>query len=85
MPSVRSRPCLPSHPVQHDPRPVELVPDGPVLPPVASLKVRRDDKEVFDQLKAWWSLRRGRDLSQWEAFTLLLAAALESEEARVPA
>lgn len=62
----------------------ELVPDGPVLPPLASLKLRRDDKAVFDQLKAWWSLRRGRDLSQWEAFTILLGVALEHEEARLP-
>jgi hypothetical protein len=79
--STRSRPSLPNHPV---PRDVELVPDGPVVHFLASLQVRRDDKEVFDQLKAWWSLKRGREVTQWEAFTLVLAAALEHEEARVP-
>jgi hypothetical protein len=79
--SLRSRPSIPGHPVVRD---VELAPDLPLRSPFGSLKVRRDDKEVFDQLKAWWSLRRGRDISQWEAFTLLLAAALEHEEARLP-
>lgn len=63
---------------------VELVPDGPVLPNLSSLKIRRDDKAVFDQLKAWWSLRRAEEITQWEAFTLLLAAALKAEEARLP-
>lgn len=63
---------------------VELVPDTDVAPHLGTVKTRRDDKEVFDQLKAWWSFRRGRDLTQWEAFNLLLAAALENERADVP-
>ena len=62
----------------------ELVPDGAVAPNLASVKLRRDDKVVFDQLKSWWSLQAGRELSQPEAFTRLLAAALESEETRLP-
>ena len=62
----------------------ELAPDGAVAPHLASLKLRKDDKVVFDQLKAWWSLRAGRELSQPEAFTRLLAAALESEDTHVP-
>lgn len=62
----------------------ELTLDGPVLPNLGSLKVRRDDKEAFDRLKAWWSCRAGRELTQWEAFTLLLAAAFESESTRIP-
>lgn len=62
----------------------ELVPDGPVLPNVSSVKIRRDDKEVFDQLQAWWSVTEGRALTQWEAFTILLACACESRRARVP-
>lgn len=62
----------------------ELVPDLPVVPHLSSLKVRRDDKVVFDQLKAWWSLREGRELSQWETFTRLIAASAASEETRLP-
>jgi hypothetical protein len=63
---------------------LELVPDGPVLPNLSSVKIRRDDKVEFDRLKAWWSVEAGRELSQWEAFTLLLAAAFESDATRIP-
>ena len=69
-----------SDPILH----VELVPDGDVLPNLGTVKTRRDDKEVFDQLKAWWSFRHGRELRQWEAFNLLLVAALENRGADLP-
>lgn len=52
---------------------------------VASVNVRRDDKAVFDALHAWWSVERRRPLTQWEAFSVLLAVALENPEFRVPA
>lgn len=85
MPSPpRAIPVLEKDPFVVPSAALELVPEGPVLPNLASVKLRRDDKEEFDRLQAWWSCQAGRQLTQWEAFTLLLAAAYESESTRVP-
>lgn len=62
----------------------ELAIDGPILPNLSCVKIRRDDKAEFDRLKAWWSVERGREITQWEAFTLLIAAAFESDSTRIP-
>lgn len=47
--------------------------------------LRREDKEVFDALQAWWHFRHGRRLTQWELFSLVLAEALENPGGRFAA
>lgn len=64
--------------------PVRLEVESPPRRAVAGLNVRHEDKAVFDALQAWWSLERGRPLSQWDAFSILLAAALENPALVVP-
>ena len=56
-----------------------------VAPPrrTSSVEVRREDKELFDALQAWWLLRHGERLTQWELFTVLLVEALEGEGGRL--
>lgn len=63
---------------------VALAFEQPVGRGTASLNVRHEDKVVFDALQAWWSVERGRALPQWDAFSFLLAAALENPDVRLP-
>jgi hypothetical protein len=57
----------------------ELALEAPVRRGTASINVRWEDKVVFDAIQAWASHRKGRYVSQWDAFSLLLGAALENE------
>ncbi|HVM44374.1 MAG TPA: hypothetical protein VM582_00460, partial [Candidatus Thermoplasmatota archaeon] len=57
---------------------LELAVEGPVVRKTATVQIRPEDKEVFDALQAWWFLRHGRRVTQWELFTELLAAATEA-------
>lgn len=59
----------------------ELAVEAPVRRGTATINVRWEDKEVFDAIQRWASHRRGRSLSQWDAFSLVLAAALGNREA----
>lgn len=61
----------------------ELAFEEPVRRGTASLNIRHEDKAVFDAIQLWASHRRGRALTQWEAFSLILAAALGNKEAEV--
>ena len=58
--------------------------DGKPSRALTSLNLRRREKAVFDHLHSWWSLRRGQPLSQADAFSILLALALENEKAELP-
>jgi hypothetical protein len=51
---------------------------------VAGVNIRRDEKPIYDALLAWWSVERGRTLTQWEAFSILLSFALTHPELRLP-
>ena len=59
--------------------PYELALDAPAEPRLATVQVSREDKAVFDALQAWWLFRRGRRLTQWELFSLLLGDALGND------
>lgn len=62
--------------------PVELALDVFPQARLATVMLRREDKEVFDALQAWWHFRHGRRLTQWELFSLILAEALEDPAGR---
>lgn len=64
--------------------PVALALEEPPGRGTSSLNVRHEDKVVFDALQAWWSVEQGRALSQWDAFSVLLALALENPGVRLP-
>jgi hypothetical protein len=70
----------PSSPVP-PPAGIEFVFDE--FPPRRTLTIalRREDKEVFDALQAWWHFRMGERLTQWGLFSLLLEAALDNPHA----
>ena len=55
---------------------VELAPDVKPPSPVVTIAMLREDKAVFDAAQAWLSARAGRRVTQWEAFTVILAEAL---------
>lgn len=54
--------------------------DGPVVQKVSGYALRPDDKDVMDALKAWFRVRYGRSVTQWELFSIVLACALSNEE-----
>lgn len=58
--------------------------DGEPRRALTSLNLRREEKVEFDHLHSWWALRRGRPISQPDAFSILLALALENREADLP-
>ena len=64
-------------------RPVLEV-EAPASRGVTCVNVRREDKALFDELQSWWSFTHGQPLSQWDTFTLLLAAALGNGDADLP-
>jgi hypothetical protein len=55
----------------------ELVRDRPVRRDLTSLNVERGPKERFERVRAIYSARVGRSLTQWEAFAVLLVEAEE--------
>lgn len=59
--------------------------DGEPRRALACLNVRREEKRVVDHLQTWWSLTSGRDLSQCDVFSIVLAAALRSGLVDLPA
>lgn len=59
--------------------------DGEPRRALACLNVRREEKRVVDHLQSWWSLRWGRELSQCDVFSILLAAAMRSGLVDLPA
>lgn len=59
--------------------------DGEPRRAVTSVNLRHDDKALFDHLHTWWSLQEGRSLRQWDAFSILLAAALDNPRLQRPA
>lgn len=58
----------------------ELAFEEPVRRGTACVNIRHEDKAVFDAIQLWASHRRARSLSQWEVFSLVLAAALGNKE-----
>jgi hypothetical protein len=62
----------------------ELVPEERPQRGLACVNVGREDKEVFDLLQWWWSMREGRALSQWEVASRLLALGLSHPAADLP-
>lgn len=60
--------------------PYELALEVPPPRRTVTIQVLPEDKEVFDALQAWHLFRRGRRLTQWEVFTLLLADGLANAE-----
>lgn len=58
--------------------------DGEPRRAVTSVNLRYEDKVRFDLLQAYWSHVRGRPIKQWDAFSLLLAAAVQNPHADVP-
>jgi len=46
----------------------------------ACINVRPEDKVVLDALQGLLSFHKGRKLSQWDVFTVLLADALTNRE-----
>ncbi len=62
--------------------PMELALDAFPVARTQVIALRREDKEVFDALQAWWHFRQGKRLTQWELFSLLLADALENADGR---
>lgn len=78
MPSARprARATMPSL------RPRKL--DGRPRRSVTSVNVRHDDKAIFDLIHAYWALRSGRRLSQWDAFRRVLELAAQHPAAEIP-
>ena len=58
----------------------ELVIEGPVKRSTATINIRWEDKAVFDSVQTWLAYQKGRPVHQWDVFTFLLAAALETDE-----
>lgn len=56
--------------------PVELALEVPPPRRVSLVAMRHEDKVVFDGLQAWLCYRTGRKHSQWDAMSVVLAAAL---------
>lgn len=58
--------------------------DGRPRRAVTSINVRHEDKAVFDHLHSWLVLRERQPLSQWDAFSVVLRAALGNPKLDVP-
>lgn len=59
--------------------------DGRPHRAVTSVNVRHEDKAVFDHLHSFLVIRERRPLSQWDAFSIVLRAALGNPKLDVPA
>jgi hypothetical protein len=51
---------------------------------VSAFNLRYEDKALVDHLQTWWALRRGASLSQPDAFSILLHAALSNPLLELP-
>lgn len=51
----------------------------------SAVNARFDEKHAFDHLHTWWRLSSGEDLSQIDAFSRVLALALDHPDADAPA
>jgi hypothetical protein len=58
--------------------------DGEPRRAVTSVNVRREEKLLFDHLHSWWRLQDGAALSQVDAFSRVLALALENPRSNAP-
>lgn len=58
--------------------------DGLPRRALTSVNVRHDEKLVFDHLHSWWRLQGGRAMSQCDAFSRVLALALEHPKVDAP-
>lgn len=65
--------------------PKSAVIDGKPHRAVTSVNLRFEDKRKFDLMHAWWSLEQGVPLTQWDAVSILMAAALENPRLSLPA
>ncbi|MEA3200615.1 MAG: hypothetical protein QOE90_2043 [Thermoplasmata archaeon] len=59
--------------------PYELALETPPPPRLGSINVRPEDKAVFDAVQKLVSFHRGRSVTQWELFTMLLADAVANK------
>lgn len=59
--------------------------DGQPRRSLTCVNARFEDKAVFDLLVAWWRLQGQRSLTHWDAFSVLLDAALNDPGLDVPA
>lgn len=57
---------------------VELAFETAPLRKVATYQIRYEDKVVSDALQAWHLWRYGKRVTQWELYSIVLAAALEN-------
>jgi hypothetical protein len=60
--------------------PYELLFEAPPPPRLATINVRLEDKAVFDAMQGLINFHKGRRVSQWELFTIVLADAIASPE-----
>lgn len=51
---------------------------------MTAINVRYEEKLLFDHVHTWWRMRKGQDLRQPDAFSLLLELALENPRADLP-
>lgn len=58
--------------------------DGKPRRAYTSVNVRFEEKALFDHLHSWWSLRGPKPVAQVDAFSRVLALALEHPDADVP-
>jgi len=61
----------------------ELAFEAPVRRGTACVNVRWEDKRIFDAIQLWASHRKGSPISQWDAFSMILAAALSNDDAEI--
>lgn len=59
---------------------LELAFETAPIQKVATIQARFEDKDVFDALQAWFRVRHGRALTQWELFSIVLAVALGADD-----
>jgi hypothetical protein len=60
--------------------PHELALEKAPLPRFGTVNVRPEDKAVFDAMQQLMSFHRGRSITQWELFTILLADAMTNRK-----
>ncbi|GEM_PF-3887645 len=66
---------------QHMPfDPHALIMETPLPPRLASINVRPEDKAVFDAMQGLVTFHRGRPVTHWELFTMILADAMTNQD-----
>lgn len=58
--------------------------DGEPRRALTSVNVRHEEKRVFDHLHSWWRMQDGQPMSQCDAFSRVLALALENPKVDAP-